>query len=140
MTVIIPTDLNEVEAWSPNGSVLPPGVHECTIDHVEEGASANGHPYIEVTVANPEGSLRSRVFLTEKSAGGLRQLIEAAGLPLPGAGRWNEQALVGRKVTVRVGTRVGEDREGNAKTFSDVKGFEPASGNAAAESDSDIPF
>jgi hypothetical protein len=143
--------LDDVEAWSAGGT-LPPGVHLCRIDEAAEGKSSGGHPQIELLLraTNGEyagGKIRDWLVVTAGSLGKVKQLMEAAAVPIPG-GEFaiNTNALVGRAVMVVV--REEKDRTDPSVMRSRVKGYEavagqaaaPGNGTGAARQDTDIPF
>lgn len=145
----IEQDLTEVPAWE-GGGILGPGVHHVEIEGAVEGRSSGGHPQIEIDYATPDGTGRIREWLviTEKTWGKFKALIEATGLPMPGAGEeFNPTVLCGRRLGIIVADE--RDQRDPTKMRSRVQGYKPASevagvsptatGNGSAQDD-EIPF
>jgi hypothetical protein len=80
-----PSPFEQADAWEVQTErILPDGNHIVTIEEANNGRSRNQHPQIELKLANPEGSIRDWLVITESTVGKVVQLAQAAGVDVPG--------------------------------------------------------
>jgi hypothetical protein len=135
------SDMKAVEAWSAR-AMLPIGLHTVTILEAEEKESSGGNPQFELEFGNDLGTIRDWLTYTPKSAGKIRQFLDAIGIPPEdGDMEVTDHQLVGKALMIRI---IEEpDREDPTKMRSRVATYEPvtdASNGAPKPDDDDLPF
>jgi hypothetical protein len=84
MTITL-NDIDQTEAWSAGGGLLPPGRHLCRIVDTEEGESSNGNPQMILTLEaiageHVGGQIKDWIVVVPQTYGRVRQILDAAGL------------------------------------------------------------
>jgi len=140
-------DLTNVEAWAP-GDILPPGTHEVIVIAASEGTSSAGNPQLELEMQacageNEGGTIRDWVHFTPKTAGKVKQVLEAFGMAAEGAVSIEAPAFVNKRAQILVRQELynGEQRT-KVKAYSPASEAAPAAAsNGQAKPDSDdLPF
>lgn len=139
-------DLTNVEAWT-GGSILPPGEYTVEVDDASEGTSSSGLPQLELNMRCVDGELRGDqirdwIVFAPQTAGKVKQVLDALGVPADGSIDLDAAKLVGRRARIIVRSELY-----NGEQKSRVKGYEPA-GNATGatpvaagkKDDDDLPF
>jgi hypothetical protein len=130
----ITINLDGVEAWK-GGQVLPVGRYLCRCTDAEEGRSSGGHFEIHLTWEattgeHTGGQIQDWVQVTENSYGKVRQLLEAARVPIP-SGEFSLAAAPFLNTTAEVVVREGHKQDGTPRM--EVAAYNPPSGK------SDVP-
>ena len=153
-TITIP-DLSNVDEWTGGGSLLKPGEYDVRVTAAKSVTSSNGNPGFELELSCEEGSIRAWQYITQKSLGGVKQVLAALGVATAGgAFQLNVESLVGKRCRIVV-----RDEQYQGETKTRVIAYQTATGQpsrvlggatpAAASSsrpsavgagDSDIPF
>lgn len=141
-------DLTDVEAWAA-GDILPPGTHQVIVIAAEEGKSSAGNPQLEVEMQatageHQGGTIRDWIHFTPKTAGKVKQVLEAFGMASDGSISVEASAFINKRAQILV-----REELYNGETKTKVKAYSPASGEApaatsngqSAKSDNDgLPF
>lgn len=124
-------DLTNVEAWAA-GDILPPGTHQVMVISAEEGKSSAGNPQLEIEMQavageHEGGTIRDWIHFTPKTAGKVKQVLEAFGMTSDGSVSVEASDFVNKKAQILV-----REEPYNGEMKTKVKAYTPASGDAPA--------
>lgn len=138
-------DLTDVEAWE-GTTILTPGEYDVAVDDAKEGTSSGGYPQLElqlhaVSGEQQGGQIRDWIIVTAQSAGRVKQVLLALGVPADGKVKLEASDLIGKRCHIIVRNEPGQD----GKDRSRVKAYLPASGRSDAagngkSDDAALPF
>lgn len=137
------SNMDKTEAWSPS-TLLGVGKHEVSITECEEGESSKGNPEFRLTFGNDLGSIRDWLQYTPKTAGKVRQLLDAVGIASEeGEMEVEASQLLDKDLTITVYEEPDRQEPGKMRRRVGAylpKGSAPdANGNGDGLAD-DIPF
>jgi hypothetical protein len=110
--VLLPgTNLNEVKPWDGEVNLLPPGEYLFEVMGCTLGNSSKGNPQLEFDLTVVQGALTDTldgakskhwVVMTDKSAGRVRCIVDACGVPMEADGSFDSDHFIGTQFIAEV--------------------------------------
>lgn len=110
--VLVPgVNLNETKPWDGEANMLPPGEYAFEVVNCTLGTSSNNNPQLEFDLTVVAGAdseayngakKKHWVVITDKSAGRVRNIVDACGVSMEADGSFDSDAFIGTQFIAEV--------------------------------------